>query len=97
MYRVNGSYLENMPPQGWQCPVCKRVYSPTTIMCFYCGGETTTTVSSSGTGTSGYVDVKKECETCGYSNFDLRYGPLPNCEYYGKECKNYNMWKPLLN
>lgn len=26
-------------PQGWQCPICKRVYSPTTMMCMYCGGE----------------------------------------------------------
>lgn len=25
-------------PQGWQCPICKRVYSPTTPCCFYCGG-----------------------------------------------------------
>lgn len=23
--------------QGWQCPICKKVYSPTTIMCLYCG------------------------------------------------------------
>lgn len=23
--------------QGWQCPICKRVYSPTTTMCMYCG------------------------------------------------------------
>lgn len=23
--------------QGWQCPICKRVYSPTTPMCWYCG------------------------------------------------------------
>lgn len=23
--------------QGWQCPVCKRVYSPSTPMCFFCG------------------------------------------------------------
>ena len=26
-------------PQGWQCPVCKRVYSPTTAMCMFCGNE----------------------------------------------------------
>ena len=26
-------------PQGWQCPVCHRVYSPTTPMCFSCGNE----------------------------------------------------------
>lgn len=25
--------------QGWQCPVCGRVYSPVTPMCYYCGGE----------------------------------------------------------
>ena len=25
-------------PQGWQCPCCKRVYSPTTFMCTFCGG-----------------------------------------------------------
>lgn len=24
-------------PQGWQCPICKRVYSPTTPMCYTCG------------------------------------------------------------
>lgn len=22
--------------QGWECPKCGRVYSPTTVMCFYC-------------------------------------------------------------
>ena len=25
--------------KGWQCPICGRVYSPTTPMCFYCGKE----------------------------------------------------------
>ena len=33
-------------PQGWQCPVCKRVYSPYTPMCYYCGGEQKVTVST---------------------------------------------------
>ena len=28
--------------QGWQCPICKRVYSPLTMMCYYCGGDTVT-------------------------------------------------------
>lgn len=32
--------------QGWQCPICGRVYSPTTPMCYYCGGESVTTTSS---------------------------------------------------
>lgn len=32
-------------PMGWQCPVCGRVYSPTTIQCFYCGNEHFTTTT----------------------------------------------------
>lgn len=27
-------------PQGWICPKCGRVYSPTTPMCLYCKNET---------------------------------------------------------
>ena len=34
---------ESFAQQGWQCPICKRVYSPTTSMCFYCGNVETTT------------------------------------------------------
>lgn len=26
-----------IPEQGWQCPVCKRIYSPRQEMCLYCG------------------------------------------------------------
>lgn len=36
-------------PQGWQCPICKRVYSPTTPMCWYCGGESNHATVSTGT------------------------------------------------
>lgn len=25
--------------RGWQCPCCRRVYSPSTPMCFTCGNE----------------------------------------------------------
>lgn len=25
---------ENFAQQGWQCPICKRVYSPMTAMCY---------------------------------------------------------------
>jgi hypothetical protein len=32
----------NFAPQGWECPKCKRVYSPTTSMCFYCPNRVTT-------------------------------------------------------
>lgn len=27
-------------PQGWQCPVCKRVYAPGYPWCTFCGQET---------------------------------------------------------
>lgn len=37
----------NIAPQGWQCPICKRVYSPTTPMCTYCGGEQKTVTTTS--------------------------------------------------
>lgn len=40
-------FNENFAQQGWQCPICKRVYSPMTCMCYYCGGES---VTSTGTG-----------------------------------------------
>jgi len=37
---------ENFVQQGWQCPVCKRVYSPFTSCCFYCGSEGMTKTST---------------------------------------------------
>ena len=37
------SYDFTFTPQGWQCPVCKRVYSPSTSMCMFCGGNDITT------------------------------------------------------
>ena len=30
-------------PKGWQCPVCKRVYSPSIPVCSYCGDAVTKT------------------------------------------------------
>lgn len=35
--------------QGWQCPVCGRVYSPSTTMCLYCNNNTERTASTTGT------------------------------------------------
>ena len=32
-------------PAGWRCPLCWRVYSPSTPMCFFCGGEVKTNVT----------------------------------------------------
>lgn len=35
--------------QGWQCPICGRVYSPSTPMCFYCGNKETSISTSTST------------------------------------------------
>jgi len=39
----------NFIPQGWECPKCKRVYSPTTIMCIACPSLTGSTSNSTTT------------------------------------------------
>ena len=31
-------YEDQLIQQGWQCPICKRVYSPSMTMCSFCGG-----------------------------------------------------------
>lgn len=36
--------------QGWQCPICKRVYSPFVQMCMYCGKKETLPIISINTG-----------------------------------------------
>ena len=33
--------------QGWVCPICGRVYSPSTPMCFYCQNNGQTNVITS--------------------------------------------------
>lgn len=38
----------NWGPEGWRCPVCGHVYSPTTPMCFYCSNKEGT-VQTTGT------------------------------------------------
>ena len=34
-----GAY--DFTPRGWVCPICGRVYCPTTPMCFSCGNNQT--------------------------------------------------------
>lgn len=36
--------------QGWQCPICKRVYSPFTHMCMCCGNKEVETITLPNTG-----------------------------------------------
>jgi len=44
--------LFNTAMQGWQCPICKRVYYPYTQMCPYCGNQ------------SSNLDVKPNTAEC---------------------------------
>ena len=32
-------YDYNYVPQGWQCPICRRVYSPSTPFCYACNSS----------------------------------------------------------
>lgn len=36
---ILGRELQLPPLQGWQCPVCKRVYSPITPTCYHCNKQ----------------------------------------------------------
>ena len=42
--------------QGCQCPICKRVYSPFTQMCLYCGDTETQTTTYSNTSNGDFRD-----------------------------------------
>jgi len=68
--------------QGWECPKCKRVYSPTTHMCSHCPqnnqGYTSTgtslTVGTSVTYAHNFESDKKgssktKCKICGLEKF----------------------------
>lgn len=71
----------NLIQQGWQCPVCKRVYSPTTSMCWYCGGDQKVNVSTS---TEGIItnDILSD-HTNATSSHEMRF-----CILKGKLCTN---------
>ena len=68
-------------PQGWQCPVCKRVYSPSTPICYYCGGSTGSTVASTTTtGTNPILRINMDMPSCCGNCFALDdTGYYPTC------------------
>lgn len=43
---MRDEYDFGFAPQGWQCPICKRIYSPTYPWCIFCGNTTTTTATT---------------------------------------------------
>lgn len=55
----NGKLIEEsrsvkMVIQGWQCPICKRVYNPYTEKCLHCGPEQESNVVLNVTDTSNF-------------------------------------------
>ena len=48
-----------IPEQGWQCPLCKRIYSPRQEMCLYCGGEKKESINVNGP----FIDYPFEIDT----------------------------------
>ena len=63
-------YQTSFIPQGWECPKCKRVYSPNTIMCSHCPENTTFSVGTSTTYSHPFESDKKsssktKCKICG--------------------------------
>ena len=54
----------NFIAQGWECPKCKRIYSPTTTMCIACPSLTGSTTF----GTSSTLSVHNFQQTEGTSS-----------------------------
>jgi len=56
-------YGINFASQGWQYPICKRVYSPATPMCYYCGNGTTVSSATAGDSKKQVIEnIKKAFE-----------------------------------
>jgi len=70
-------------PQGWECPKCKRVYSPTTSICSHCpehskeytstgttfSADTNTTFISHNFESDKKGSSKTKCKICGLEKF----------------------------
>ena len=58
--------------QGWQCPICGRIYSPTTMMCYYCGAESKSISTTAATSpTIDYLHHDSITETSGMTETRL--------------------------
>lgn len=94
----------NFAQQGWQCPICKRVYSPFTPWCYYCGGESKTWTDTSTDTSSVNLDcwdnnpvlltsyppkLLWKCRYCGKEiTTELTEKPTGNCSCLGKKVNN---------
>ena len=80
--------IEYGTPQGWQCPVCKRVYSPSISMCLCCSHETYATISTQ-------KSVKQVCDekenTDGKKNCSLKEVPNNSFNALNDYCEEHHL------
>lgn len=69
-------------PSGWRCPECGRVYSPSTPMCYFCGGNsitvTTTTATNKSEEEPEWKKLLKDYEIGGFMPYDVTLNYLSN-------------------
>lgn len=74
-------YQNSMPQQGWVCPCCHRVYSPSTPMCLYCvPGRVVTQPNTLNPNTDFYIGNPIPTSNVIYCKTTVT-GPLSNVEY----------------
>lgn len=73
-------------PQGWECPKCKRVYSPNTSMCMACPQyPVTKTTTDTPIGVGGFGTTSTETALM-FHNFQEGEGTSKTkCRICGKE------------
>ena len=80
----------NFISQGWECPKCKRIYSPTTIMCIACPSLTgSTSISTTDTpiGVGGFGIATGTTDAVHLHGFipDGKSSSNTKCKICGKE------------
>jgi len=85
--------------QGWECPKCKRVYSPTTMMCMYCIPKTSIATPSTPIGTPIGTPIMGSGSTSGTTHVCTTFvstmdGKSTNCVTCGR---SYNEHFDFIN
>jgi hypothetical protein len=91
-------YKEMLMQQGWECPKCGRVYSPSTSMCKYCGNKEYITTAGNYLEMRDFTEeelkeYRKVLDNCykptGINLFDLdNICPCAGCEKISIDCLN---------
>lgn len=54
--------MEKLINQGWECPKCSRIYSPTTPMCLHCVPSRVETITTTGAATANSIKERSQSE-----------------------------------